>query len=728
MSRSRSLSITLVYSLAGGLWALVSERVARWLGQSSDGADLPQIVPQLVFVLATTPVVFWLARYAQLAPVADRRPLGGGREPAAPGDGEVRPPAGEGWLRSVVEGASEAIFVEVEGRFIYVNPACLRLFGGMVAEDLLGQPIEDRFEPGHGAMSTRTRRERCWSTEPVEETVVTLADERVPVEACATPFERDRREGSAVFLRSISKRKQREDELERLRSAIEQAAEAIVITDTSAAIQYVNPAFERTTGYSRDEALGKNPRMLQSGEHGPEFYRELWDTLTSGRTWRGRFVNERADGARLIEDGSISPVRDHSGRLVAYVAVKRDVTRELDLEGQLVQAQRLESLGRLAGGIAHDFNNMLAVISGYTALALDEAEPDSPVQSHLFEIRTAAERSVDLVSGLLAFARKQPASPRVIDLNGSISSLLRMLQRLVGEDIILRWEPSEETWPVRIDSGQLDQILTNLVVNSRDALPSGGAITIETGNLELDAGDCAGRAERVPGPYARFVVRDDGCGMDGETLGRIFDPFFSTKPASEGTGLGLAMVYGLVRQNDGFIDVTSEEGRGTTVGVYLPRFSERSDLPTDVPGPAELARGTETVLLVEDEMSLLELAERILEDLGYEVLSSSSPSRALELAERYAGEIDLLLTDVVMPEMSGPELFQELTALRPGLRCLFISGYPAELLESSAPLGGAGMLLQKPFSARALSAKLRQALEDRPSPPVAEGRPAAPGE
>ncbi|MDR3555054.1 MAG: PAS domain S-box protein [Syntrophobacteraceae bacterium] len=512
------------------------------------------------------------------------------------------------------------------------------------------------------------------------------------------------------FLRDISERKKAEKAVRRLETAIEQAAEVIVITDSEGNIEYVNPAFERLTGYSRDEALGQNPRVLKSGEHDDLFYRELWLNISNGGTWRGHLVNKRKDGSIFTEDAAISPVLDKAGRIVNYVAAKRDISEEVRLQGQLFQAQKMESVGRLAGGVAHDFNNMLAVILGHSELALEDVDPAHPVYPALEEIRTAANRSADLVRQLLTFARKQTIAPRVLDINEAVESMLKMVRRLIGENIELTWRPGADVWPVKMDPTQIDQILANLCVNARDAIADVGKISIETGNRVLDEDFSREHLEAVPGEYVLLSVRDDGCGIGQENLGKLFEPFFTTKEVGKGTGLGLATVYGIIRQNNGVMTVDSEVGRGATFRIYLPRTAPSEGRQHTSEPLSQPRRGTETILLVEDEKSILAMGRKILERHGYSVLAASGPREALELAGKHSGRIDLLITDVIMPGMNGKELAVKLSGLVPGFKTLFMSGYTGDALTESAMVDEAVNFLHKPFSLTTLTTKVREVL------------------
>ena len=406
-----------------------------------------------------------------------------------------------------------------------------------------------------------------------------------------------------------------------------------------------------------------------------------------------------------------SPILNPSGQVTAAIEMVEDITEKISLEAQLQQAQKLESVGRLAGGVAHDFNNMLGVIIGHTDLAMSRVDPDRPLFADLQEIRKAAGRSAELTQQLLAFARKQTVAPKVLDLNETVEGMLRMLRRLIGEDIDLRWLPGARMWPVKVDPSQIDQILANLCINARDAIEDVGRITIETNITSFDQAYCADHPGFTPGDFVVLAVSDDGKGMDRETLKRIFEPFFTSKEIGRGTGLGLATVYGIVRQNEGFINVYSEPGSGTTFRIYLPRHcGEPAEAPKEVP-PAPAGRGNETILLVEDEPAILNLARMLLEGFGYRVLPAPTPGEAIRLAEEFAGKIHLLIADVVMPEMNGRELAANLTSRYPGLKRLFMSGYTADVIAHHGVLDEGVNFIQKPFSVQGLAAKVREVLD-----------------
>jgi two-component system, cell cycle sensor histidine kinase and response regulator CckA len=510
--------------------------------------------------------------------------------------------------------------------------------------------------------------------------------------------------------RDITERKRAETERERLITAIEQGDDVVIITDIDGLIQYANPAFETVTGYTRKEVYGQNPRILKSGKQDESFYRDMWGTLTGGSTFHGRMINKRKDGSLYTEDATISPVRDAAGNIVNYVAVKRDVTAHIQLENQLRQAQKMESIGRLAGGVAHDYNNMLSVILGYTEMAMDQVDPNNPLYADLKEVFNAGKRSRDITGHLLAFARKQIISPVVMDLNEAVDGMLKMLRRLIGEDIDFAWEPAIRLWPVHMDPSQLDQILANLCVNARDAIDGTGKITIETDNVIIDRDHCARYPYFITGDYVLLAVSDNGCGMDKETQANLFEPFFTTKETGKGTGLGLATVYGIVKQNNGFITVDSEMGKGTTFKIYLPRHAGEIE-ETFLESAAELLLGMgEIVLLVEDEPKIIKMGKMMLEKLGYQVLTAETPCRAIDLAAEHAGKIDLLMTDVVMPGMNGRDLAEKLQVLYPDLKRLFMSGYTADVIAHHGVLNEGVHFIQKPFSMKDLAARVREAL------------------
>jgi signal transduction histidine kinase len=430
-------------------------------------------------------------------------------------------------------------------------------------------------------------------------------------------------------------------------------------------------------------------------------------------TWEGVHVTK--DGQRIPVEisnrlfdfrgtkGILATVRDIS------VAKRAEEEKEM-LRSQLNQAQKLESVGRLAGGVAHDFNNMLGVILGHAEIAMDKIDQTHNLYSDLNEIRKAANRSADLTRQLLAFARRQTISPRVLDLNATVEGMTKMLRRLIGEDIDLVWRPGTNLSPVKVDPGQIDQILANLCVNARDAISGTGKVTIETGTTTFDRDYCANHPDFLPGRFVMLAVSDNGCGMVKEIREKIFEPFYTTKGIGKGTGLGLSTVYGIVKQNHGFINVYSEPGNGTTFKIYLPPAEEQATENPAAPLEKNL-RGKETVLLVEDEAPILALVESVLEHYGYQVLAAKSPKEALKMVQDHPGPIHLIITDVVMPEMNGKDLRDKLAKFRPQVRIIFMSGYTANVIAHHGILDENIDFLQKPFSIKTLLQMVRSVLD-----------------
>lgn len=517
----------------------------------------------------------------------------------------------------------------------------------------------------------------------------------------------------------ITGRKRIEQELreseQRYRELFEAGSDAILFIEAATErILEANGTAAAMFGYSREELLTKkNWEISEEPEQTRRKTRGA--SLVPGRviTVPLRYLRRK--------DGTVFPA-EITGRSFfwqerpVFIASIRDITERRsaeqereNLQAQLNQAQKLESVGRLAGGVAHDFNNMLGVILGHVEMALDQVDEAETLHMSLTEIRKAAMRSAELTRQLLAFARRQTISPQILDLNETVEGMLKMLRRLIGENIDLVWLPAKNIWPVMVDPGQIDQVLANLCVNARDAISGTGKVSIETGITFFDEEYCFRTPGVVPGEFVFLDVSDSGCGMEEEILGKIFEPFFTTKAVGEGTGLGLATVYGIVKQNSGFINVYSESGRGTTFKIYLPRAEAQTEQKPPVL-PARDLRGTETVLLVEDEGPMLALGKTILERHGYTVLAAASPVQALGLVQNHDGPIDLLITDVVMPEMNGKDLRDELVRLAPELKTIFMSGYTADIIAHHGILEEGIAFLQKPFSVKTLLEKVRDVL------------------
>ncbi len=529
--------------------------------------------------------------------------------------------------------------------------------------------------------------------------------------------------GAVALGRAEQQRRDVDDTFRTLYSAIEQSADMVLITDNAGTIEYVNPAFEKITGYRRGEVIGQTPRILKSGEQSPELYRDLWTRIGAGEVYRGVLVNRKKTGESFVVEKTITPVRNAAGRVTHYISNDRDISERRRLEAALFQAQKMDAIGLLAGGVAHDFNNLLLVISSYAELMQDSIGPEHRLHRNVQEILSASRRAADLTRQLLAFGRKQTQTLQILNLNTVLAEISRMLPRLIGEDVELTIAPQADLGKVKLDPVQLEQILMNLAANARDAMPSGGKLTIATQNVELDDAYVQTRTVVPPGRYVLLEVSDAGKGIDPEHLPHIFEPFYTTKEKGKGTGLGLATVYGIVKQSGGFIWVYSELGMGTTFRIYFPRIETRARSASDSDSAHAIAdlHGTETVLLVEDENAVRQPACEFLKGCGYEVIEAKDGLQAVEAADRHKGAIDLMVTDVVMPGMSGGQLADLLAGKYPQMRVLFVSGYSEKVVLRHNIVDVQNNFLQKPFTLKSLATKIREVLGKASVAAVAAG-------
>jgi len=513
-----------------------------------------------------------------------------------------------------------------------------------------------------------------------------------------------------------------EETLRKLWRSVEQSADTVIIMDRSGVMEYVNPAFEALTGYSLQEAVGQTLGILKSEQQAGELYEEMWNTVLSGNVFRGIVMDRKKNGETLIIEKALTPLRDGNGEIMHFISTGRDITERRQLESDLRQAQKMDAIGRLAGGVAHDFNNLLLVISAYAELMLDSLAQDDPLRRNVDEIITASRRAADLTRQLLAFGRKQLQLLQVLDLNTVIGEITRMLPRLIGEDIELVFVPGQDLGKVKADPVQIEQVVMNLAANARDAMPGGGTLTIETATVQVDESYVQRHSIVPEGDYVLLTVTDSGQGIAPEHLPHIFEPFYTTKEAGKGTGLGLATVYGIVKQNNGFVWVYSEPGLGSTFKIYLPQVrSSRSEVRTAK--SVELSpRGCETLLLVEDEASVRQAARQFLSQSGYTVLEANDGADALRASRQHRGPIHLMITDVVMPKMAGPKLAELLADERPDMKVLFVSGYAEKTVLQHGTVDLTTGFLQKPFSLKVLARKVREVLEASESRTLATSR------
>ena len=525
---------------------------------------------------------------------------------------------------------------------------------------------------------------------------------------------------AAHLMGEIVERKQAEEALKEsettYRALFENSLDAIFLTIPDGRILAANKAACEMTGMTESEIIASG-RDKVVDKNDPS----LSDALNQRalkKNFRGELNLKQKDGTSFPAEISTGVYQDSRGNERTCV-IARDITeRKLAekeqerLQVHLSQAQKMESVGRLAGGVAHDFNNKLSVINGYAELAMEMIDPSDPLHETIQEIHTAGKRSADIVRQLLAFARRQTISPVLLNLNDTISNMLKMLQRLIGENIDIAWHPGNNLWPVKIDPSQLDQLMANLAVNSRDAISDVGNLTIETKNVVLDEEYCKSYTYFIPGQYVMLAVSDDGCGMEKEVQDNLFEPFFTTKEIGKGTGLGLPTVYGIVKQNNGFINVYSEPGEGTIFKIYFPsEVTENAIFYSENESSREIPTGSETILMVEDEPAILKMGREMIERLGYTAVTAENPNDALRAALEYDGTIDLLITDVVMPEMNGRDLSSQLVKNHPGLKTLYMSGYTANVIAHHGVIDEGVQFIQKPFSLRDLADKVREVIE-----------------
>ena len=630
----------------------------------------------------------------------------------------------EARFRSLVENAPDAIFVQTEERFAYINEATVRLLRASNTDQLIGQSVLNSFHPDYRPqVADRMRRlnQNRQLVPTMEETLLRTDGSTVDVEVSAVPIRYGGKDGALVFVRDITDRKRAEQSLKESEEQYRQLFNTMmngfalheIICDTSGApVNYrfleVNPAFERLTGLKAENIIGRTVLDVMPGTE-PVWIERYGRVALTGVP--AMFENESNELATYYHVTAYSPRPGHFAVIFEDVSERKRAEEDRErMESQLRQAQKMEAVGRLAGGVAHDFNNMLNVILGNAEIALTRLKPEDSFYMELSEIKVAGERSAALTRQLLAFSRKQLVEPKTIDLNAEISNQKSLLERLIGEEINIVFLPMDNLWSIRIDPYQIGQILTNLAINSRDAIKGVGTITIETANVSLDNTYVQRNVYVKPGEYVMLSFTDSGTGMDSETVEQIFEPFFTTKKEGHGTGLGLSTVYGIVRQNSGVVNVYSERGMGTTFKIYFPRYAGKPGKQIISAGEKPM-EGNETILIVEDEEQILELTRKILEKCGYRVLTANSPADASHIVEEGVQDIHLLLTDVVMPTMNGKELRDKIRNRFPGIKTLFMSGYTANVIAERGVIDKDVNFIHKPFTISGLAKKVREVLD-----------------
>ena len=628
----------------------------------------------------------------------------------------------ENKFRLITENTADLISIQdMNLHFTYVGPAIMRL-RGFTVEECMSQTLEQVLTPESMRIA------------------VAVFEEEMILEASGTAnFDRSRileleeykKDGSIVWMevnfsflrdksskpvsilsvsRDITERKNAEEKLRRYAHIVSNTQDTLLLLDKNFTYLSANAAFLLAFGKTSDEVIGRTQSDLFGETYFNTVIRPRAERCLAGENIRYQEWVEFPAAGRKYMDITYSPYLGPDGEINGFVVASRDITEQETLKEQLIQAQKMESVGRLAGGVAHDFNNMLNVIIGFAEIAMEKVAPEDSLQADLEEIVSAGRRSVGITRQLLAFARKQAIFPERIDLNETLESMLNMLRRLIGENIDLAFFPGSDLWLVLLDPSQVDQLLANLSVNARDAIADVGRVVIETKNVVIEKAFCADHFGIAPGNFVLLSVSDTGRGMDPETRDMIFEPFFTTKDRGKGTGLGLATVYGIVKQNNGFIYVDSEPGQGSTFRIYLPRCQRGKTETPEINIPEIAICQGETILIVEDELPVLGMARTMLENAGYTVLTADSPNKAICLAEQHAGRIHLLLTDVIMPEMNGRELAARLQKILPEIKCLFMSGYTADVIAHHGVLENNVNFLMKPFSGKGLMAKVQEVL------------------
>lgn len=608
--------------------------------------------------------------------------------------------------RQLVENVNDGIMISQRDRIVYFNRRLSEMLG-YDAEELQHANFR-RLYSRASLQLLDERASRRLKGEDVpsryEITMVRKGGEPIMVEASVSIIAYQGEAATFAVVRDVTDRVKSEAQLARLGAAVEQSTDAIIIMGTDWRVEYVNHAFEIVTGYTFADAKGQTVRhLLDSGQHEDEFYAKVEETLTKGNPWSGRFINRRRDGTMYEEDAIISPLRDATGTVTNYISVQRDVTEKLALERQLRHSQKMEAVGQLAGGIAHDFNNLLVAIMGYSELLLGNMAEEESMRDDVREIQRAADRAATLTKKLLQFSRRQAIQPTLVNINETVINLEKMLKMLLGERIELIIEVDRDIAGTLTDLGQVEQIIVNLALNARDAMPEGGRLTIETQNTHL--ADCytTGQLGVPPGWYVVLTISDTGCGMTAGVQSRIFEPFFTTKELGRGTGLGLATVYGIVKQSNGAVSVRSEEGKGSSFRIYLPAVEDKENAAIRTTRP--------TILLVENEPAIRSLAERVLENSGFHVTKVASAKEALRVSEELNQQFDLLLTDFMMSDMNGADLAQELVRRRSISRVLYMSDHAENLLRSTTPEITELTFVKKPFKAEELVESVRKSLQ-----------------
>jgi PAS domain S-box-containing protein len=620
--------------------------------------------------------------------------------------------ASEEKFRLFFEEASDAIFIVDQNGILLVanDEACLRY--GFSHGEMISQPLAE-FDDTEDSNFIAARLAEVLSkgSATFESKHRRKGAPPLPVEVNARTIVFEEKTVILAVARDISERKEHEAHLRKLSVAVEQNPASIMITDLDGLIEYVNPHFTDLTGYTLDDLIGKTPSILKSDETSSEAYRQLWQTIVDGGEWRGEFHNRKKNGELYWEEALIAPIRDDSGTITHFIAIKEDVSARKELENQLRHAQKMDAIGQLAGGVAHDFNNILTAVIGYASIMHIKLPAGSPLKKNAEQIMETAERGARLTQGLLAFSRKQVSHPRCIDLNEILLRIKELLMRLIDENTTLELDCAPRPLPIIADSVEIEQVLMNLATNARDALLQGGKIAISTTAINLDAAVAQAQGIVTPGEYACLTFTDNGQGMEEEVLKRIYEPFYTTKEVGKGTGLGLSIIYGIVKKHQGYIFCQSSSGSGTTFQLYFPLADVVPETVIALPIQEEISNsGRAIILLAEDSDSARTMMQDILEEFGYTVLAARDGQEAIDLYHQHRENIELLLLDVMMPKLKGREVYDAVRRIDPTIKALFCSGYDTEKIQGQGGVAREMNFLSKPFTPKDLLMKIREVL------------------
>jgi len=700
-----ALRITGIYVVLGGAWIVFSDMAVQAFAPAFESAPLLQTAKDLVYIGATALLVYWLARRTLID--TEQHYL------------QQQLTTTRGHLDRTLDSVGEAVLLvdPNDDTIRQANPAAARVFG-YSHEELVGREIRSLLENPDALDPFLDRSAPALAAGEVHQSRYAMRcseDRRIEAEVTVSPLREDLgwNDGIVIIARDVTPTVQLHEQLrERVKEQRTLYEITKILTDTEfpldqrlkSIVSLLPPGWRYPEATHARIVFGEQTYTTPGFQHSP------WLQSTPIHCF-GNPVG------RLDVSVTPEPPYDREDPFLAeettlVEALARGIGEAAErenLERQYLQAQKLESIGRLAGGIAHDFNNALGIVLGHIDLILEDIQEDSPFKTDLTKARNAADHAADLTRQLLVFSRREAAVPDIVDINDTLASIVHMLERIVPEEIQLRWDPAPQPCRVRANAGRLHQVLANLVVNARDAIVNGGSIAIAARRESLDEAACVPLSGARPGEYVCITVTDSGSGIDPDIIEDIFEPFYTTKPTGEGTGLGLATVYGIVSQCDGFIDVASEPNKGSTFSIYLPHAAERAPKPA-TPAEVQEETGTETVLIVEDNTILLELNHRLVTGLGYTAFTAACPSEAIRIAHQFDGRIELLITDVVMPEMNGHELYLKLREIVPGLKCLYTSGYTPDAIAERGVNQEDTHFLQKPFRRRDLARKIREAL------------------